>query len=147
MTAIAFHFGVAEPLTYLCRLLRKAVQSGARVAVRLPDAQTLDQADALLWNFSATDFLAHCSASSEDCVQKHSPVYLQLPGQAVPEGFSVLVNLASDLVPDFARCKRIIEIVSNDAVDRQDARRRWKEYAALGHPIQQHDLNGKEAAA
>ena len=33
MTDIAFHTGIADPLDYACRLLRKAYRSGARAAV------------------------------------------------------------------------------------------------------------------
>ena len=33
MTEVAFHTGIANPLDYACRLLRKAYRSGAKVAV------------------------------------------------------------------------------------------------------------------
>jgi DNA polymerase-3 subunit chi len=54
MTEIAFHFNAPDKLAYACRLLRKAVNSGARVVVT-GDAASLQALDTLLWTFSAGD--------------------------------------------------------------------------------------------
>ena len=50
MTDVAFHTGIADPLDYACRLLRKAYRSGARVAVHGAPA-TLDRLDQALVAF------------------------------------------------------------------------------------------------
>jgi len=44
LTEVAFHTGIADPLDYACRLLRKAYRQGARVAVHAP-APLLDRLD------------------------------------------------------------------------------------------------------
>ena len=142
MTELAFHFGAVDPLLYTCRLLRKAVGSGARVVVRT-DVDTARRLDAELWEIAPTDFVAHCGAQATVSVRSRSPVLLVDTG-AVPldEGYSVLVNLAND-VPDAATIdafERLIEIVGLEEDQRQAARSRWKQYTAQGRAIQRHDL-------
>ena len=58
MTDVAFHTGIANPLDYACRLLRKAYRSGARVAVHGEPA-VLDRLDQALWTFEALEFVPH----------------------------------------------------------------------------------------
>ena len=63
MTEVAFHFNVPDKMAYVCRLLRKAVNAGAKVAV-IGDEATLAVLDPLLWTFSPHEFLAHCMADA-----------------------------------------------------------------------------------
>ncbi len=58
MTDVAFHTGIANPLDYACRLLRKAYWSGARVAVH-GEAALLDRLDQALWTFEPLEFVPH----------------------------------------------------------------------------------------
>ena len=67
MTALAFHFGAPDKLGYACRLLRKAVASGAQ-AVVVADAESIAQLDTDLWALSATEFLPHCVGADGDSV-------------------------------------------------------------------------------
>src|SRR2546430_15615154 len=59
MTEVQFHFNVPDRLLYACRLLRKALRSGASgVAVTAP-APTLATLDRLLWTFDPQEFIPH----------------------------------------------------------------------------------------
>lgn len=143
MTALAFHFGAPDKVAYTCRLLRKAVGSGARVLV-LSDPQTARQLDNALWSVSPIDFVAHCDAAASDRMQGRSPVLL-LDGpdadiSARAGAYTVMVNLTSEVPDGFASFDRVIEVVSLDDDDRQLARRRWRRYTELGFDIQKHDL-------
>ena len=62
MTEVAFHFNAPDKLAYACRLLRKAVGSGARVVVTAP-ADVLARLNSLLWTFSQLDFIPHATQS------------------------------------------------------------------------------------
>lgn len=141
MTEVAFHFNAPDRVAYVCRLLRKAVSSGAKVVVTgLPD--TLQQLDSALWTFSPTDFVPHCQLESDARLVAASPVILAPSIQSVPHQ-QVLLNLG-ELVPDgFDRFERVIEVVGLDDDDRQLARSRWKHYAERGYAITRHDLNLK----
>ena len=141
MTEVAFHFNAPDSLSYACRLLRKAVGSGAKVVVTgAPD--TLRELDALLWTFSATDFVPHCLADSEAHVVAASPVVLATSIASTAHQ-QVLLNLGR-LVPEgFDRFERVIELVGQDEQDRQLARTRWKQYTDRGYAITRHDLTLK----
>lgn len=138
MTEIAFHFNAPERLHYVCRLLRKAVGSGAKVVVTGP-ADALDQLDAALWIVSATDFVPHCRLAAGPAVLAMSPVVLA-PSLQSPPFFDILVNLGESVPEGFDQFKRLIEVVTLDELDRKHARGRWKHYADAGFHLIRHDL-------
>lgn len=139
MTDIAFHFNAPDPLAYACRLLRKAVLSGAKVVVTgLPE--TLRRLDTDLWAVSPVDFVPHCLLRGDPRVIAASPVILTTQIAAAPH-HQVLLNLGQDVPDGFEQFERVIEVVSQDDEQRQVARRRWKQYTGLGYAITRHDLN------
>ena len=73
MTEIAFHFNAPDKLAYACRLLRKAVSSGARVVVTGEPA-SLQALDTLLWTYREDSFLPHGTA--KDGEPETQPIYL-----------------------------------------------------------------------
>jgi len=75
MTEIAFHFNAPDKLAYACRLLRKAVSSGAQVVVTGEPA-SLSALDTQLWTFAALEFVPHCRADSPVEQRLASPVIL-----------------------------------------------------------------------
>ncbi len=144
MTEVAFHFGAPDKVAYACRLLRKAFGSGAKVAV-LAEPSLCDQLDADLWTLGAVDFVPHCQDTSSESVQRHSPLLLSSNLELVPScNDQVLVQLVHPLPNVVQSFRRVIEVVTLDEADRALARQRWKAYAAVGVPIQRHDLALKE---
>jgi len=141
MTEVAFHFNAPDKLAYACRLLRKAVAGGARVVVTAP-ADALARLDTLLWTFSQTDFIPHARQPGEPAVLAASPVVLSESPLQGPHR-QVLLNLGTQVPAGFEQFERLIEVVSLDEDDRQQARSRWKQYAELGYTIVRHDLNLK----
>ena len=147
MTEIAFHFNAPDKLAYACRLLRKAVSSGAKVVVTGP-ASSLQALDTLLWTFAPHEFLAHCRAGSPSEQLMASPIVLAADIETGPQlpHHQVLLNLGQEVATGFARFERAIEVVTLDETDRQQARLRWKHYADLGYSITRHDLKLKETS-
>lgn len=143
MTDIAFHVNLADPLGYACRLLRKACASGARVVVTGP-REDLAALDAALWTFSAQDFLPHglLEALPEAACERTPIVLAAAPLQAAHR--QVLVNLGAQAPEGFEQFERLIELVSGDDEALNQARVRWKQYAARGHTP--HKFDRKDAA-
>jgi DNA polymerase-3 subunit chi len=141
VTDVAFHFNAPDPVAYACRLLRKAVGSGAKVVV-IADEQTLSALNAALWTFSSIDFLAHCDVNSDASVLAMSPVILATHVETTPHR-QILLNLAATIPLGFELFKRVIEVVALDDDSRQSARTRWKQYVDLGYDLTRHDLNLK----
>ena len=140
MTEIAFHVNVPDRLAYACRLLRKAVRQGARVAVTAPRA-TLLGLDRALWTFEPTEFVPHALLVAGATAPERlapTPVWLaeQIADVAMHE---VLVNLGPELPGGFERYARLIEIVTTDDADRAAGRERWKHYAARGYALAHHE--------
>ena len=145
MTEVAFHFNAPDKLAYACRLLRKAVVSGARVAVT-GEPDLLRKLDAQLWTFAPLEFVPHCTDDAEAGVKALSPVVLTHDASGSPH-HEVLVNLGLPVPASFERFERLIEVVTLDDEDRRGARQRWKHYADRGYSIVRHDLKLKEQAA
>lgn len=138
MTEIAFHFNVADRLSYVCRLLRKAVGGGAKVVVTGP-VDVLEQLDAALWTLSPTDFIPHCGLDADGAALHKSPVVLIHSLRTLPF-FDILLNLGESVPDGFEQFKRLIEVVTLDELDRKQARSRWKLYADSGFHLTRHDL-------
>lgn len=143
MTEVAFHFNAPDKLAYACRLLRKAVGSGARVVVTAP-ADVLARLNSLLWTFSQLDFIPHATVNDPAHVLAASPVVLAESLAELPHQ-QVLLNLGVQVPAGFEQFERLIEVVSLDDDDRQLARGRWKHYTEDGHTIVRHDLALKGA--
>lgn len=145
MTELAFHFGAPDKLAYACRLLRKAVGSGAKVLL-VADAGAVSRLDADLWTMSATEFVPHAVATAEpSAALQRAPLVLATDAGQAPHFSDVLVNLTDAVPPGFERFARVIEVVSTDAGDREHARRRWRHYTEQGYAIVRHDLTLKRA--
>jgi DNA polymerase-3 subunit chi len=65
-------------------------------------------------------------------------------GAALPHQ-QVLLNLDAPVPAGFERFERLIDIVTDDEADRQDARARWRHYADRGYAITRHQFQGGAA--
>lgn len=140
MTEITFHFNVADPQDYTCRLLRKAYRNGARVMVTAPAAM-LSALDRALWVQEPLEFLPHLRVTADApqaSASLDTPVWL---GEAVPDAAprEVLINFGRHSPVGFESFARLIEIVGTDESDRAEARLRWKHYASRGYSILRHE--------
>jgi DNA polymerase-3 subunit chi len=142
MTEVTFHFNAPDRLGYACRLLRKAVARGAKVVVTGEPAQ-LRELDVVLWTFAALEFVPHCDSSAAPGVLAASPVVLADSALSALHR-QVLVNLGGPVPDGFERFERLIEVVTAQEEDRQQARQRWKHYADRGYAIKREDLSAKE---
>ncbi len=140
MTEISFHLNAPEPLAYVCRLVRKALGSGAKLVLTGP-ASTLARLDQALWTFSVLDFVPHCFADAPAQMLQASPVVLveaQNLGAAALPHHQVLVNVGTELPAGFESFERLIEVVA--APDVVPARQRWKHYTQRGYAPQKHEV-------
>jgi DNA polymerase-3 subunit chi len=147
MTEIAFHFNAPDKWAYACRLLRKAVNAGARVVVVVP-TESMESFDSLLWTFAPLEFVAHCGWPASAAELKASPVLLAdaLVGDMLDTHDQVLVNLCGAVPDGFESFARVIEVVTLEEGDRLAARARWKHYADRGYDMTRHDLKLKTDA-
>lgn len=143
-TQIAFHFNVTDKQAYLCRLLRKIVNSGMKAWVVL-EPEALKALDQNLWTFSQEDFIAHACQGDDPLVAARSSVVLAttVPPEANAQ---VLVNASAEIPGGFERFARVVEVVSQDPQDREAARDRWRHYTTLGYSMQRHDIQSSPSS-
>jgi DNA polymerase-3 subunit chi len=145
MTDIAFHTGIANPLDYACRLLRKAYRSGARVAVHA-DGAFLDRLDHALWTFEPLEFVPHLVLPRDQADAgrlARTPVVLVRPGASAPP-CAVGVTIAAPDIGDVGAYERLITIVGTEAAQEEAGRVRWREYARAGHVLTHVKPSGGE---
>jgi DNA polymerase-3 subunit chi len=136
LTEVAFHTGIADPLDYACRLLRKAYRAGARVAVHA-EAPFLDRLDQALWTFEPLEFVPHVLLPRDQADAARlarTPVLLVRPGAAAPRR-PVAVEIGAAAVPEVSAHERVIAIIGLDPAQREAGRARWKEYERAGHAL------------
>ena len=139
MIEVAFHTGIANPLDYACRLLRKAYRSGARVAVHAEPA-VLDRLDQALWTFEALEFVPHIVLPRDggDAARlAQSPIVLVKGDIAAPAACRIGVTLGGHPVGEVGAFDRLIAIVGQDDAQREAGRQRWREYQRAGHAVSQ----------
>lgn len=139
MTQVNFHSGVPDRLGYVCRLLRKAQQSGARIGVTGP-APLLNRLDAALWTFEPGEFVPHLrflSGALPAGALGQTPVLLTEAAADLPHR-ELLLNLGRDVPEGFEQFERLFEVVSLDEEQVQAGRQRYKHYQQAGHVVIHH---------
>ncbi len=141
LTEVEFHTGVADRVSFACRLLRKASRQGARVLVTAPD-EVLAELDRALWVVDERDFLPHVRMpGATPTVAARTPVWLA--DHAAVEGAPrVVVNLGAEAPADMTALDRLIEVVSAEPDDAEQGRQRWRAYKAAGLDIKHHAVAG-----
>lgn len=131
MTEVEFHTGLADPVAYACRLLRRAARQGVRVQVTAPPEQ-LAQLDHSLWAVDAQDFVPHVRMpGAPAAVAARTPIWLARAalGADAPR---VLLNLGAGEPLDLATLDRVIEVVGSEADAADGGRERWRAYKSRG---------------
>jgi DNA polymerase III subunit chi len=141
VTAIDFYFNAEDRLQVACRLAAKACGQKKRLLIYAPEADTASRIDRMLWTWQATGFLPHCAADGS--LAAETPVLISA-GDETPPDCPLLLNLAADCPPHFARFERLFEVVAADDAERAAGRARYRFYQERGYKIANHDLAGTD---
>lgn len=143
-TRVQFYHNALDPLALARELLARALASGCRIAVRLPDAASASAFDRQLWVADAGSFVPHVLAGSP--LADETPVVLGAAdaGERWPH-HDILFNLASDVPPAYRQFRQLVEIVGCSEADKQPARARWLHYKRDGLRLQAFDAELRTA--
>lgn len=136
MTKVDFYTGSEDKLRTACQLSHKAMQNGLRVLLHVPDDDTADKLDKLLWQYPATAFMPHCYSSEPDAATL--PVVIGRDDN-FPHS-ELLISLHDTCPPFFSRFERVIEIVGRDDADAKLGRERYVFYKDRGYELRHFDL-------
>lgn len=143
---VEFHTGVADPVGFACRLLRKAYGTGARLAVCAPPT-VLARLDRELWTFVEREFVPHVRlprGAQPGRQAARTPIWLLEDPQVLGLP-AIVVNLGSDPADWPVGVERLIEVVGASTDDEQPARARWKRYKAEGCEVIHHNARSAPA--
>lgn len=123
---------------FACRLAEKAYSLKNRIYIYTADESQANELDELLWTYRSGSFVPHQQLGVEN--DQGCPVLI---GHVdAPEGLNqVLINLDMAVPLFFSRFERVVEIVNQDEIQRQQARERFKFYRDRGYDLHTHNLN------
>jgi DNA polymerase-3 subunit chi len=143
---VEFHTGVAEPIGYTCRLMRKVYRRRATL-VCVAERASLDVLDRTLWTFDERDFVPHVRyALASAAVRSRTPIWL---AEHLPEGGAgrdVIVGFGGREPIAEGAAARLIEVVGADDEDVQRGRVLWRLYQRAGFELIHHPFGGEPAA-
>ncbi|MGB7650984.1 MAG: DNA polymerase III subunit chi [Gallionella sp.] len=140
MTKVDFYTGSPDKLRTACQLSHKAMQAQLKVVITLPDAQSCDGLNRLLWQQPVSSFIPHCRLDDE--LAERTPVLLALAETQFPH-HQLLISLQDETPNFFSRFERVIEIVGADEADSLRGRARFKFYRDRGYELRHIDLSKK----
>lgn len=145
---VDFAFGADNRIAQAVSTTVKQVGRGVRLIVYCPDPQRADIYDRLLWSVDGTAFIAHDRFDQTDkdgagdlAVYITNDRTWEKAASALQAG-SWLLNLHDHCPPMPNAAQRVLEIVSIDDADRQQARARWRQYQQAGYALHAHQLGG-----
>ena len=140
MSDIHFYHDAEDRVAAACHFAAKAWRAGRKVALAAPDGTEARRIDQWLWTFEPLAFVPHVAADSP--LAAETPVLIGEPGAAWPHR-DVLINLDTEIPPDFASFQMVVEVVGRSEAERGPARRRWRQYQAAGYPPTAHGLGDR----
>jgi DNA polymerase-3 subunit chi len=136
MTKVDFYTGSEDKLRTACQLSHKAMQNGMRVLLHVPDENTANKLDQLLWHYPATAFMPHCRSHEAEAASM--PVVIGCD-ETFPHS-ELLISLHNECLPFFSRFECVKEIVSQDVEDARLGRERYVFYKDRGYELRHFDL-------
>lgn len=135
-----------------CKITEKAYKQGRKIYIHTDSEQQTSSMDKLLWTFRGGSFIPHAAASQNTAPQNKAlqtannkqddeniPVLIghEAEPQCTPD---VLINLSHEVPGFFSRFERVIELVTEDAEQKQKGRERYKFYRDRGYELRNHTL-------
>ncbi len=112
-------------LQFVCRLTEKAYSLGHRIHILTDSQQQSKALDDMLWQYSASSFLPHCSLDSGG--DNGEPVTLGTELAAAPHA-DVLINLSTQPCASEGQFSRINEVISADNESLEQGRVHYRFY-------------------
>jgi DNA polymerase-3 subunit chi len=124
-------------LPFLCKLIEKALNKEETLYIHTQDKQQAEVIDDLLWTFNDISFIPH--AIVNNIIDEVPPVLIGY-GEIPAVEHTILINLNADIPSDLSAFQRVIEIVTQDAEQKNQSRLHYKTYQAQDLEITSHEI-------
>jgi len=146
LTRVDFYHNVRDIIRFACRITRKLyyekiINSEKPLIIRCQDRPHCKLVSESLNYFSSKDFLPYAEFSDRNA--SVSPIILSVKSE-IPfwaEDLLVLVNLDSVIESTFSSYTRVIEIVDQTDLNRQQGREKYMFYKERGYAVFDHKVN------
>lgn len=125
----------AEPLLLVCELAKRAFEADLPTLVLVRSRAEAEALDDAMWAFDEDAFVPHQIAGEDD--DDATPVLI-VPPEAAAGHRPLVINLR-DSCPTGTH-EMVKEVVAANPAERDDSRRRWREYQALGYELRKFDM-------
>lgn len=141
MTRIDFYLNASSKLEVARKLASKALHVGSHILVFTRDVSLAREVDEYFWTSHHLSFLPHVLC--EHRFADKTPILIgNDPGKLLRP--DVLINLAEETPDCFGRFDRLLEIVTEDQVDKERARSRFRYFKERGYSLDVHDLRASQ---
>lgn len=137
MTRVDFYFNAPVKAEVARKLATKAFQTGQQTLVYSRQPDLCQALDALFWTAQQLSFLPHVRCGHS--LARQTPILIGDDPDELNSA-DVLINLECEIPGFFGRFTRVMEIVTPDAADREQARARLRFFRERGYPVETHDL-------
>jgi len=141
MTRIEFFFNVDDKLAKAAELCEKSVDKGRELMIFTQGDEMNDAFQQVLWQQSATSFLACTKA--DKAIRQHSSIVVSDNSDHLIKD-DILINLQAEYPPFFSRFRYLVELVGNDDGDKATARLKFRFYRDRGYEIKSTDMAGRK---
>ena len=140
LTQIFFYHNAADRIAASAALISKAFAQHKTLVVYAPEPELAAAIDRHLWTHPPGGFVPHVRADSPLAAQTPILIAQTLDAADALAHSERLFNLANDVPSGFSRFTSVIEVVGQDADERQASRQRVKFYKDRGYEIKYIDL-------
>lgn len=123
---------------FACKLIEKAYRSGAFAYVLTDSLEQSQQLDDLLWTFRAGSFVPH--QSYQNTIPEQSNTVLIGTSEPPKQWQNTLINLSSQLPKNFQNAEKVLEILDNSEICKENGRQRYRQYQQAGIEVVTHKL-------
>lgn len=141
MTRVDFYVNANAKAEIARKLVAKAYKTGSHVLIHIDNRQRAEEMVHYLWTAQTLSFLPHvlCDhplAASTPILVGSEPVNIARA--------DVLINLSTVTPKWFSRFDRILEIVGQDTLDKEQGRARFRLFKEMGYLLDVHDVSGEK---
>lgn len=122
-----------------CRLAEKAYLNANNTYIYCDNQQNASAIDQLLWTFKDDSFIPHALANTPTATE--APIVIGCDLTAEKRHYAILINLNPAVHPQSQKFNRILDIVANEALLKEQGRERYKYYREAHYSINLHELS------
>ncbi|MGK0297230.1 MAG: DNA polymerase-3 subunit chi [Gammaproteobacteria bacterium] len=124
---------------FACFIANKAWSQGNSIYIFTKDLDEARKIDDLLWTYQDISFLPHALIDDDET---NVPVVIGW-SRTTPPLADVIINLTDSIPEGIDGFQRVIEIIAEDKIQREQGRQRYKAYRKLGFEIFNHEITAE----